>query len=439
MLKTPPSALTALACAWLCVGVATAQTAGEKKKDSELDALELTAEPAKSDAAAAKKPAATPSRLAFEASVGRYVFRDALGDEDTHRFSIDWRYSARLNPRWRAVISNRFDHIKPADGDRSINTLREAFLGWQSEDATNAVEFGRINMRNGVGYGYNPTDFFRDGSLRTTTTLDPVALRDARMGSVAVRAQRLWAGGGVSFVLSPKLDDKPDRDGASLDLGSTNHSTRAQIGWSHDLAGGVSLQLLGLKQTGESMRLGANLTALLSESVVLHAEAAHGRAASLVDRAFATPAPKKRRASQLASGVTAALPASFSVTAEVQYNGFALSENEFAAIGRAPGAGVPALNGYLAEADRLQDSGSRRAFLLYLSKKDLGLKDLDLTAFVRTNLDDKSRLIWAELRKELGARSDIAIQWQQLSGKPLSELGVLPLRRSFQLVFTVRL
>lgn len=432
------ASLTSLACALTCAGIA-AQTTGEKKKDSELDALELSAEPAKPDAATpAKKPAARPSRLSIEASLGRYEFRPGLGSEDTRRLSIDWRYSARLNPTWRAVISNRFDHLRPADGDRNINTLREAYLGWQAEDAANALEFGRINLRNGVGYGYNPTDFFRDGSLRTATTLDPIALRDARMGSVALRAQRLWSGGSLSLVLSPKLDDKPDPDGMSLDLGSTNHSTRAQIGLSHDLAGGVSLQLIGFKQAGESAKLGANVTALLNESVVFHAEAAHGRALTLADRVFSSPTASKRRASQLVSGFTAAMPASLSVTAELQYNGAALSEGEFATIGRQPG-GVLALNGYLLEADRLQDMASRRALLLYVSKKSLVVKDLDLTAFVRTNLDDKSRLLWAELRQTFGARTDVALQWQHLSGKALSELGVLPLKRSMQLVVTVRL
>ena len=38
-----------------------------------------------------------------------------------------------------------------------------------------------FNLRFGPGYGYNPTDFFRDGSLRVLTTADPFALHEIRL------------------------------------------------------------------------------------------------------------------------------------------------------------------------------------------------------------------------------------------------------------------
>lgn len=416
--------------------VAVAQPAGsEKKKDSELDALELAPELPKAKETPVGSKAPKSSRVVIEAAAGRSDLRFGLGHEDSHRASIDWRYATRLGPQWRAVVSDRLDYLKPATGDRAINTLREAYLGWQSDDAAHAVELGRINLRTGPGYGYNPSDFFRDGSLRTSTTLDPIALRDYRMGTVAVRAQRLWSGGGLSLILAPKLEDQPSREGTSLDLGSTNHSHRVQLGWSQDLAGGLSIQLLGFKQSGERGRIGANMTSLIGDSVVLHVEAAHGRERSLADRVFMSPRPTLRSATRATAGLTAALPAGVSFTAEYQYNGHALSEREFQGV---VSTGGPAAAGaYLLEADRLQDLAARRAILLYLAKKDLGIKGLGLTSFVRLNADDRSRLMWAELRQALGA-FDVALQWQQLGGKDVSEFGVLPLRRSWQLVLSFR-
>ncbi|HEY6924892.1 MAG TPA: hypothetical protein VI653_15565, partial [Steroidobacteraceae bacterium] len=41
-----------------------------------------------------------------------------------------------------------------------INDLREAYLSWQPWDHT-YLDLGRINLKNGVALGYNPTDFFR--------------------------------------------------------------------------------------------------------------------------------------------------------------------------------------------------------------------------------------------------------------------------------------
>lgn len=405
-----------------------------KPKDSELDALDLKAEPTKAEVAG--KDAAKPVRLSLEAAVGRYQLRYGLGDEDTYRASFDFRFSTRLSPAWRTVLSDRLDHLKPASGDRTINTLREAYLGWQNESANTSVEFGRINLRNGSGYGFNPSDFFRDGSLRTSTTLDPIALRDYRQGSFALRAQRLWAGGGVSAIVSPKLTNTRSNSGASLDLGSTNHSTRLQLGWSHDPVSGVSLQVLGFKQTGEQPRLGGNFTALLGGSVVLHGEAAYGRERDLADRVLAASGAQERGKARLATGLTTTLPGSLSLTGELQYNGFALSKSAWDRLGASGGPG--ALGTYLQEADRLQDLPVRRALLVYLSKKDLFVKGLDLTSFARINVADKSRLLWAELRHEFGA-ADVALQWQQLNGKPLSEFGVLPLKRSVQLTVTYRM
>jgi hypothetical protein len=421
----------AVALAWF----AASCMAQDKPKDSELDALDLKAEPAPTQSETAKPGgSAKPLRLLIEGAWGRSHYRYGLGDESNRRLSLDLRWSGRLAPGWRAVFSDRIDHVSPTSGDRTINTLREAYVGWQDSDATTAVEFGRINLRTGPGYGYNPSDFFREGSLRTVTTLDPIALRDSRMGTLAVRVQRLWQGGGLSLVVAPKADDQPNPDGASLDLGSTNPVSRAQLAWSQDLGAGVSMQWLVMKASRESVRLGASLTSLLGGHVVAHLEGSYGKEAPLVARILGAPAAKERD-NRLAAGLTASLPGSVSLTAEWQRNGFGLSKSQWNALALAGGPGV--LGTYLQGADRLQDLPARQALLVYLSKKALWSRGPDLTALVQYSPDDHSRLTWLELRQHLGA-VDLSVQWQQLQGSSLSQYGVLPLRRSGLLVLTYR-
>lgn len=431
MPRRPMLRAASLLATTLLVLTAGAQT---KPKDSELDALELTAEAPKPKADTPAAPKGT--RLAIEAAIGRLNFDAGLGHEQTRRVSLDLRFSKKLDARWRGVFSDRIDHFDPSSGSGTINTLREAYLGWQSESAATSVEFGRVNLRTGPGYGFNPSDFFRDGSLRTSTTLDPVALRDYRQGSVALRVQRLWSGGGVSAVVSPRITERRSSSGASLDFGSTNHSTRLQLGWSADPAPGVSTQLLAFKQSGEPARLGGNVTALLGGATVFHVEGAYGSERDLFDRVFSTPAAKERSQVRASTGLTHSFPGGVSLTAEYQYNDFALSKSTWDRV--AATAGPAVLAAYLQEADRLQDLPVRRAALIYLSKKDLMTRGLSLTAFARVNVTDKSRLVWAELRKEFGA-IDVGLQWQQLNGKPTSEFGVLPLRRSMQIVATFRI
>ena len=175
--------------------------------DADADALGLESAPE-----AAAPPAATDTRMYIEGAIGNSSQHYQPNSVGTARASFDFSTTAQMGPGLRAVLSDRVDHLYPAPApgaDATVNTLREAYLSWQPESRDTVLEFGRINLRYGPGYGYNPTDFFRDGSLRVVTTADPFALRENRQGSVMLRAQRLWSGGSLSLALSPKLADAP--------------------------------------------------------------------------------------------------------------------------------------------------------------------------------------------------------------------------------------
>jgi len=171
------------------------------------------------ESAAVVSPESVQSgKIFIEGAVGTSSQRYSSGSTDTGRLSFDFSHSLQLGRGFRAVFSDRLDHIHPrtADADETVNSLREAYLGWQTEGGDSLIEFGRVNLRYGPGYGYNPTDFFRGGSLRVLTSADPFALRENRLGSVMLRAQSLWTGGSLSVALSPKLADNPNADGWSL-------------------------------------------------------------------------------------------------------------------------------------------------------------------------------------------------------------------------------
>ena len=426
-MRIVPATLT-LACLLALAGAAPMA----RSATDELDALKLEAEPAKADKALAR-----PLRMFAEAAAGSADQRYGLGTQSLQRMSLDLQYGARLSADWRIVFSDRLDivHPKPANTDAAVNTLREAYVSWQEEAGQRAAEFGRISLRNGPGYGYNPTDFFRAGSQRAVTTVDPIALRDNRMGTVAARVQGTWTGGSLALALAPKLSSKPSNDGFNPDLGATNDRHRAQLVWSQKLGEGVSGQLLMFKQDGQSLALGASATALLGEAVVAHAEWSTSREPTLIDRVNGSAAVPTIRADRAVVGMTFSAPAATTVTAEYQYNGFALGGREWAAV--AAGGGVPQLGAYLLKADERLDLAARRALLIYATKKNLGVKNLDLTALVRLNVDDDSYLAWVELRYQW-AQAELALQWLQLQGNTLTEFGTVPTRRSVQLVGTYR-
>jgi hypothetical protein len=394
--------------------------------DAESDALNLQSAPE------VAPEAASSSKFFVEGAVGNASQRYLPDSREMNRESLDVSHSQSLAPGLRAVISDRLDHLHPvnAGADETVNSLREAYLSWQPEGGNTVVEFGRINLRYGPGYGYNPTDFFRDGSLRAMTSADPFALRENRLGSVMLRGQRLWTGGSLSVAYSPKLADHPNPDGWSLDLGSTNNRDRALIALSTQFSQRVSGQVLVYKEDGLSPALGANLTALLSDAAVAHLEWSRSSELDLLSRALALQGPAATH-NRFVGGITYTTLGKLSVTAEYQYNGFGLNQSNWAALGAAPATQLA----YLSEALRLQELAPRQAYLVYVTQKSLGFKDLDLTAYLRMNPGDDSRLAWLELRHHWPS-FDLAVQLQQNIGRPTSEFGILPDRRVVQVLGT---
>lgn len=409
-----------------CFVLALLQAVPALGADVELDALSLESAPD----VAPQTPRDT--KLFIEGAIGNASQRYQPGSLDTRRASLDLSYSGRIGLGLRAVFSDRIDNMHPTalGADATVNSLREAYLSWQPEGDNTVLEFGRINLRYGPGYGYNPTDFFRDGSLRTLTTADPFALRENRLGTVMLRAQRLWADGSLSVALSPKLAERPDPDGWSLDLGSTNNRDRVLIALGTQFSQSLSSQVLLYKQKGLSPTLGANLTALLSDAAVAHLEWSRGSEPDLFSRALMVPARANTR-NRFVGGVTYTTLGKLSITAEYQYNGFGLDQSNWAALGAAPATQLAYLQGAL----RLQDLAPRQAYLVYLTQKSLGFKDLDLTAYLRLNPGDDSRLAWLELRHHWPS-FDLTFQLQRNIGNPSSEFGILPDRRIMQVLGT---
>jgi hypothetical protein len=388
------------------------------------DALSLESAPAE------KAELSNSTKLFIEGAVGNASQRYLPDSVDTRRASVDLMYSDRIGPGLRAVFSDRIDAIHPSaiGVDGLVNSLREAYLSWQPDGGDTVVDFGCINLRNGPAYGYNPTDFFRDGSLRVITSADPFALRQNRIGSVMVRAQRLWNGGSFSAAYSPKLADRPSAEGWNLDLGSTNNRDRALFTLGTQISQNVNSQILLYSEDAVTPTLGANMTALLSDAAVAHLEWTHGSEIDLLSRVLGTPTNRVTR-DRFVAGVTYTTLSKTSITAEYQYNGFGLDQSGWAGLG-----GVPTTQlAYLSEALRLQELAPRSAYLIYVTQKALWLTDLDLTAYLRVNAVDNSKLAWVELRHHW-PKFDLTFQYEQNIGSADSEFGVLPDRRVMQVI-----
>lgn len=389
--------------------------------DAELDALALEG----ADAAPAEVAAASRTTVSVEVAAGRAQRRHGLGSASLSRAFLGLRTGGSFAPGWIYRLDDRLDYIDPQEPGRDAwqNSLREAYVGWQSSGGLQ-VDLGRIDVRNGAGLAFNPTDFFRAGSIRSITRTDPAALRETRMGAFMARVGMPVGTVTMSLAFAPKLSSRPSLRTWSLDEGSTNPEDRWLWTVSGLNAGTVAAQAFLFKESGQDPQLGLNATSVIGQRTVAHLEWAAGEARRL-DR------PERSAVRhRLATGLTYTTAGKLTLRGEYAYNGFAASRRQWEAM---VDAGLPVALGYLAHAQRQQDTASRSSWLLQAVQTDAGLPNLDLTALVRINPHDHSWLAWAEARYRVGG-ADVALQLQRHGGGRRSQYGVLPQHSSLQLV-----
>lgn len=348
------------------------------------------------------------------------------------RLSLDAQYDARFAPGWRAVFADRLDLAWRGEPvyDDFINTLKEAYVSWQPRPQR-IFDLGRVNLRYGVATGYNPTDYFRAGAVRSLVSVAPASLRENRLGTAIVRAQTFWTSGALTALYAPKLADAPNTTPFSPDFGSTNNEQRWLLAYSQRLATDFTPQFLVFGQSHDAPQFGLNLTTLLNDATVAYLEWSGGTSPSLRSEALGLPDDSAFR-SRAAAGVTYTAPSKLSLTLEYDYNGAGLDDDGWDALRNGP------LNTYLqyrSFVQTLQEIPTRRNAFLAALWQDAFVIHLDLSAFQRIDIVDYSRLSFLEARYHWN-RADIALQWQRNSGGPGTDFGALPQEQIWQLVAT---
>ena len=393
------------------------------------------------DAAALQLPSSAPQaasnkiwQLFVEGAAGHSVVRDTVLTEEaraTQRISIDLQVDATLAPGWRAIFADRLDvdWRRRFEQRRDVNTLKEAYLSWQPRNDV-IVDLGRINLFSGVALGYNPTDFFRDGALRSQVSMDPTSIRKNRQGSVMLRGQALWEGASLTALYSPALSDEPNSSAFNPDFGSTNRRNRGLLIFSKRLGEDLNPQWLLYMDQGVSPQIGMNLTKLVNDSVVAYFEWSGGRSQSLLAQALQQSGDKAFR-NRVSTGLTYTTRHKLSLTFEYQYNGTGLGKEEWEAL---PQVSLPAYVAYRQFAHSAQEMPTRHSALVFATWQDVLVSHLDLTAMVRRNGDDRSRLTWAEMRYRWSG-DEVALQWQAIQGDLFSDYGASPLRRAWEVSY----
>lgn len=369
-----------------------------------------------------------------EAAAGDSTYRNDRASRAGGRESFALRCDGSLARGWRGIFSDRIDHFwGESTAPRTIGTLKEAYVSGH-HGAQLLFDFGRINLRNGVGLAYNPTDYFRSDAVRAALSIDPDTLRNERLGTVMARVQSLWPTGSLTAVLAPRIGTHSSDATFDPDFAATNSRTRWLLVLSQRLGAAFQPQLSVTGAEGEPPQAGLDATFLLNRATVAYIEGSWGRGASNVAASAggastppSAPAPDRTFHSRLSTGVTYTTAYELSVTLEYEYDDAAAGRREWAALREGP---VETYVSYRQYAGAQGEPATRQSWAAYAHWDDLGILHLSLTTFARFDPLDGSRLGWAELRYRW-ARTGLAVQWQRSAGGPKDSLVHWPDRQSW--------
>ncbi len=291
------------------------------------------------------------------------------------------------------------------------NDLREAYVTWEPAERF-YLEAGRINLRNGIALGFNPTDFFKSRSAVSQASLDPSAQRENRLGTLMLRGQRIWDGGSLTIAYAPKLY-KPtplaSASGFGPNFDHTNAADRILVAVNLDV-GDFSPQALIYHEGGRT-QFGFNASHPIGQSVIAYAEWAGGVQSNAITDAIAygkatgtlpsfvpvLPPTSAARAfrNDLAVGASWTSVAKITINLEYHYHQAGLSKQDWRNWFAIGGLGTTqALEVWYVRAyagDRQQPITQHQIFLR-ADATDAFIDNLELGGFSETDLYDGSSL-----------------------------------------------
>ncbi|MES2049200.1 MAG: hypothetical protein V4447_12435 [Pseudomonadota bacterium] len=390
---------------------------------NDLDALRL--------ADTAAKPVETSKdwHSFSEAAIGQSFLSKSGTRVLEQRLSVDLLFDKTFAPGWRAVLADRLD-VKRRDQpviQENVNTLKEAYLSRQMQE-NQLLDLGRINVVNGVASGYNPTDFFRAGAVRSLVSVDPASLKKNRLGSVMLRGQHLWNDGSLTALYSPKLAEQANTASFNPDLGASNNQDRYLLTLSQQLSDGIAPQWLIYGKPHQAPQFGVNLTSLLNDATVLYVEWSSGNSRSLASLALNGKDDTTFR-NRIASGLSYTSN-KLTLTFEYEYNGAGLKSADWNKLRH----GSPIAYGrYRGLQQYAQELPTKQEVFFYATWQDACINHLDLSAMQKLNLADHSRLTWLEARYRMD-KFDLALQVQNNRGDQTSAYGATTQKHAWQAV-----
>ena len=156
-----------------------------------------------------------------------------------------------------------------------LNDLKEVYLAWNFS-GSHYMDMGRVNVKNGVALGFNPTGYFKKDAVTVRVSQDTSILRENRLGALMFRAQGIWEKGTFTLAVAPEVPHGrgewwTDSYGGGLQLQRTNDRTRVHAKFDMNVFPDLKPELLYFYDDGRS-NVGLNLTRGVGANIIAYAE-----------------------------------------------------------------------------------------------------------------------------------------------------------------------
>lgn len=368
-----------------------------------------------------------------------------------------WQYGQSL----KVLYSARLDYTTGDPSRESFSyDLRELFLSWSLDSQRRRfIDFGRINVRNGVAYAFNPTDFFRTQSVVDETSQDPSVRRENRLGTLMLRGQYFLGGSTLTAIYAPRLYEEPLAlttvpSWSDPQLRRTNADTRVELSASVDFGHDLSPQAV-LFHSGDGWAYGVNMARGFGMQTTAYVEWSATRRSSLVNQAmrygvrtgtfgdFTPPIPTDTVAHldhDLATGVSYTTRSNVNFIVEYDLHQAGLSKTDWRHWFAVGTTGNPLLDGelwYLRDYAAVQQEPiSRQSLFLRVAKDNWLIPNLSASALALVDLSGTSGLGQADVSYRVSTRLQLELMFQTALGSRRSDFGSLPVSNAY--LFNVR-
>ena len=179
-----------------------------------------------------------------------------------------------------------YEETDESADDSGSNHLKELYVTWEP-DISFIGELGRINLKNGIAAGFNPTDYFKKNAVGARYSDDQTYLRENRIGTWMARMEAIFSSAMIGLAYAPKIEIDEDsnwqkREYFGLGLADLNHDDRGLAKFSFKIFDDTKPEFIYYLEDSDRPHFGFSISSGFGKRVIAYAEFSLGNRYNII-------------------------------------------------------------------------------------------------------------------------------------------------------------